>query len=372
MISTRVTPWTPKLLTFIGPSLIGGAAFWFFVAQALNGHVIFNNVALVNLGLFFLLGLICLAVWLGPLLLLPYVAPWRSVRLTAVLIASLPMLTFFPFRPWTWLAGGLVIGFLGWGMESIADDMHNRLSVQPMLSLPRGITFVIFSVIAAVSLLYYQQLRGGQASAADLSNRLIDQTVTLTERALPVVYREYRSGMTVDELIGAQLPTADSILNDIHFADLTNQAQEEQALQQKLKDLGLSPSEAAISLNQGEAELRRQLDAKLSEFRAQTIDQTRQELSQRLGVPIQGQETVHAVLVKVIGKQFDAYVRRYVTFVPVLLALALFFILRFFTSLLQAVVVWFGWLYLRLCRAFKLIQITHQTVPAEKVEWAES
>ncbi len=369
MISARVTPWTPKLLAFLGPSLIGGAAFWFFVAQALKGHVVFNNVALVNIGLFFLLGMFCLAVWLGPLLLIPYVGPWRSVRQTAVLVASLPMLVFFPFQPWTWLAAALVFGFMGWGMESIADDMHNRLSVQPMLSLPRGITFVIFAVITAISLLYYQQLRGSRATADELSNTLVEQTVTLTERALPVVYKEYQPGMTVDELIGAQIPTADSILKDINFNALTDQAQQQQALQQKLKDLGLNPGEVNVNVKQGEAELKRQIDAKLIEFRAQTIDQARQELAERLGIPLQGSDTVHAALVKVVGKQFDAYVRRYVTFVPVLLALALFFILRFFTSLLQAVVVWFGWLYLRLCRAFKLVQITHQTVPAEKVEW---
>ncbi len=369
MISASITPWTPKLLVFIGPSLIGGASFWFFVQQALRGHVVFNEVALLNIGLFFLLGLVCLAVWLGPLLLVPYVSAWRSVRLTAVFITALPMMFFFPFQLWTWAALAALLGLIGWGMEGVADDMHNRLSVQPMLSLPRGITFVMFSVMIAISLLYYQQLRGSNATTNELSNKLIDQTVTLTERALPLAYKDYRPGMTIDELIGAQIPTADSILKDIKFDAFTNKTEQQKALEQKLADLGLDPNSVTVDVRQGEAQVKQQIDAKLQEFRAQTIDQARQELAKRLDIPLQGNETVHAALAQVIGKQFDAYVRRYVTFVPVLLALALFFILRFFTSLLQAVVVWFGWLYLRLIRAFKLIQITHQTVPAERVEW---
>lgn len=370
MISTRITPWTPKLAIFFVPILIGGVAFWFFVQQALRGHVVFNDIALINLGLYLLFGLVCLAIWLGPLLLIPYLAAWRSVRLISAAVAVVPFLFFFPPLIWTVVAAATLFGCLVWGVETIASDMHNRLTVQPMLSLPRGITFVIFSVLVAISLMYYQQLRGSHTTTDDLSNTLIEQTVNITERSFPAIYKEYRPGMTVDELIGAQIPTADSILQDINFNAFSSQTEQQQALEQKLEDLGLDPNLIQVDVKQGEASVRQQIDQKLQEFHKQTVDQAREELSKRLGIALQGSDTVHDALQRVVGKQFDTYVRRYVTFVPVLLALALFFILRFFTSLLQAGVVWFGWLYLRFCRLFKVIQITHQTVPAEKVEWA--
>lgn len=369
MISVRLTPWSSKLFVFFVPSLIGGVAFWFFVQQALRGHVAFNDIAVVNVGIFLLLGLMGLAVWLAPLLLVPYLATWRSVRLTAAVTAALPMFFFFPFQPWAWAAGALLVAMIAWGMESIADDMHNRLTVQPMLSLPRGITFVIFSVIAAISLLYFQQLRGSSATTDELSSRLVDQTVTLSERALPLVYQAYQPGMKVDELIGAELPTADSILKDIQFDGLTTKTEQRRALEQRLQDLGIEGTNATIDTKQTEAQIRQQLDAKLKDFRTQTIDQTRLELATRFGITLQSGDTVHDALRRIIGKQFDTYVRRFVTFVPVLLALALFFVLRFFTSLLQAAVVWFGWVWLKVIRAFKLIQVTHQNVPAERLEW---
>jgi len=369
MISTRVTPWSPKLLAFMVPSVIGGAAFWFFVQQALRGHVIFNEIPVLNVVLYLLMGIIFLAIWLGPLLLIPYVATWRSIRLIAVGVALLPFVFFFPFLLWTWLSVVLMFAGLGWGIESVNNDAHNRLSVQPVTSVSRGASVIIFSVLVAISLMYFQQLRGSSSSADELSDKLIEQTVTITERALPTYYRDYREGMTIDELIGAQIPTADTILRDINFNAFTNQTEQQEAVEQKLEALGLDSSVVQVDVQKGEAQVRAQIDEKLLEFHKQTVDQAREELAKRLDIPLKGSDTVHDALERVIGKQFNTYIRRYVSFVPVLLALALFFILRIFTSLLQACVVWFGWLYFRLCRLFKLIHITHQTVPAEKVEW---
>lgn len=369
MISTRVTPWTAKLLAFIVPSVIGASAFWFFVQQALRGHVIFNEIPLVSVVLYFVMGLFCLAIWLGPMLLIPYVATWRSIRLISVGISLLPFVFFFPLLIWTLVSVLVMFAGLAWGIESVHNDVHNRLSIQPVTSISRGVSVIIFGVLVAISLMYYQQLRGSHTSTEELSNTLIEQTVTITERALPTYYKEYHEGMTIDELIGAQIPTADSILRDINFDAFTNKTEQQQALEQKLENLGLDSSVVTVDVQQGEAQVRQQIDQKLIEFHKQTVDQAREELAQRLDIPLKGSDTVHDTLERVIGKQFDTYVRRYVTFVPVLLALALFFILRIFTSLLQATVVWFGWLYLRLCRLLKLIHITHQTVPAEKLEW---
>lgn len=370
MINPRFSAWNVKLLWFLVPSLIGGTVFWFFVRQALAGHVVFNDVPFLNVTVFFLLGLLCIAIWLGPLLLIPYVAAWRSVRLVSVTLAVVLFVFFFPPLMWTAISVLFMFVCLAWGMESTANDMHNRLAIQPLTSLSRGISYIIFSVLVTISLMYFQQLRASHSSAEELSNSLIEQTVVITERTLPTFYKDYREGMTVDQLIGAQIPTADAILKDINFDAFTSQAQQQQALEEKLQDLGLDPSIISVDVKQGEASVRQQIDAKLMEFHAQTVDQARLELAKRLDIPLEGDDTIHDVLARVVGKQFDTYARRYVSFVPVLLALVLFFVLRVSTSLLQASVVWCGWLYMRLCRLFKLITITHQTVPAEKVEWA--
>lgn len=369
MITSRLTPWSAKLLALLGPSLIGGVVFWYFVQQALRGHVAFTTIALVNIGVFLLVGLLCLALWLSPLLLVSYIGTWRSMRWVSAMVAPIPLMIFFPLQWWTLGAAVILAVTLGWGMAAIADDAHNRLTVRPMHSLPRGITFIIFGMLVAMSVLYYQQLRGSASTAEALSKKLIDQTVTVTERGLPLLYKSYKTGMTVDELIGAQLPTADGILKDINFESLkTNQAQQA-AINDRLSQLGIDSNGVNISTKDTEATIRQELDQQINSLRQQTIDQTRQELSQRFNITIKPNETVHDVLAAIIGLQFNRYVKQYVSFVPVLLALALFFVLRFATSLLQAVVVWGAWLCLKIYRWTNVIKITQQTVPAEKAEW---
>lgn len=369
MITPRVTPWTPKLAYFVVPSLIGGSALWFFVQQALRGHVIFTEVALLSLGLFFIFGLFCLSMWLSPILVVPYIASWRSIRLTVSIAAAVPVLFFFPPSIWTVAAFVLMALGISISVEVIADDIHHRLSVKVLHTLPRGISHVILAFIIVVSLLYYQQIRGSSSTTDELSNRFIDQTVTLSERLLPTVYKAYEPGMTIDELIGAQIPTGDSILKDIRFDAFTNQAEQQRALQQRLEEIGLDAGTVTVDVAQSEAQVRQDIDDALLTFRRQTIDQAREELATRLNVPVQGSDTVHETLIHVVGRQFDTYVRRWVTFMPMLLGVALFFALRVFTSLFQAVVVWCAWLFVRLYRATKILKVTQQTVPAEKVEW---
>jgi hypothetical protein len=369
MISTRITPWSPKLLALVVPSSVGGFVFWYYVQQALRGHVAFTTIAVVNIGIFFFVGLLCLVCWLSPLLLVAYVGRWRSLRWAAAAVAVIPMTPWFPWQLWTGLAMLLVLLGLGLAIESIAEDAQNRLTVQPMYSLPRGISFAIFTVLAAISLLYYQQLRHDTSTADALSQKLMDQTVTVVERGLPLIYKQYTSGMTVDQLIGAQMPTAEGILQDIRFSSLQSTQQQQAALNDRLSQLGLDPNSITISNKESEAALRKQIDDQIASFRQQTIDQTRQELSKRFDITITPNESVHNLLVAIIGRQFNRYVRQYVIFVPALLALALFFVLRFATSLLQAVVVWGGWLLMKIYRATHILYISQKTVPAEHVDW---
>lgn len=369
MINTRLTPWSLKVLALLGPSIVGGVVFWYYVEQALRGHVAFTTIAAFNIGIFFLVGLFFLSLWLSPLLLVPYIGTWKSPRFVSAAIAPIPLLFIFPLQLLTVAAIVVIALTLMAGMAAIGDDVHNRLKVQPLFSLPRGISYVIFGVLVAVSLLYYQQLRGNASTTEALSQKLIDQTVTVVERGLPLIYKSYKPGMTVDELIGAQLPTADGILRDINFSSLNTGQAQQTALNDRLSQLGIEAPNVAISQKETEASIRQQLDQQLMTLRQQTIDQTRQELSQRFNIAIKPNESMHDVLAAIVGMQFNRYVRRYVTLVPALLALALFFVLRFSTSVLQAVVVWGGWLGMKVLRLTKMVQVKHQTVPAEIVEW---
>jgi len=98
-------------------------------------------------------------------------------------------------------------------------------------------------------------------------------------------------------------------------------------------------------------------------------EQVRTNLSDQFSVPILGEDKVHVVLVRVVNRQFERYIKKYVEFVPWLLALALFFVLRIFSSVFLFATAWIGWLMYRLYRSLHIFEINHVTVPAESLDW---
>ncbi len=367
-MNAEQSPWTGKLLAFALPSVVGSALSWFLVQQALRGHVNFTALPWLTALLFSLFGLAALALWISPILLLNYLSP-RIVRYSVAVVITIPMLVFFPMHIWTWVAVTVMVIGIGWGNELMANRVHDQLSIKPQRTFPTAVPMIVLCILLAISVLYYQQIRAGRETADELSQHLIDQTTTLTEKAMPLIYKNYSSDMTVDELLGAQLPTADSIFSDIQFDSLNTQTQKQQALEQKLVAIGLTPSEVNIDLKKNEADIRRQIDERIAQYRKQTIDQARKELGARFNVVLKGDETMHKVLTDIVGRQYNQHFQRYATVVPIVLAAALFFLLRIGTSLFQAIIVWGGWLFLKIYRWLRVLTITHQTVPAEKMEW---
>lgn len=369
MISTKLHPWTPKLLWLIVPSLAGASLWWFAVARVLQGRMALNSAAVPLLAGFIVFGLLGIGLWLGSFNLMAYLLPRRLARLALALVAAWPMVIFFPPKPWT-IIGALLLWLGLWlGIERVGGDAQSRLSVQPRRSLGAALPATVTVIILAVSLLYYQQLLGSTRTSDELSTRLSGQTVSLAERFLGNAFKEYRPDMTVDEVIGLQVPSAAELLKDLNF-DTLNQAELQEKLSDALSSIeGFDPASFRLDPAANRSELERQLDAKLNETRRQLSTEVRQNLSDQFGVPISGNDLVHDVLVRIVNRQFERYVRNYVQFVPWLLVLALFFILRIFSSLFLWSASIIGWLVYRLYRSLHLIEVQHETVPAEVLNW---
>ncbi|MBI2984399.1 MAG: hypothetical protein HYY50_02135 [Candidatus Kerfeldbacteria bacterium] len=369
-ISTNLHPWTAKLLWFLLPSLLGASVWWYVVSQTLQGRVAFTSAGLTTLLTFIVFGLFSFGLWVSGLGLSTYLANWRIVRFVSAGIVSLPLMAFFPPQP---LTVGLAVGLwlvLWWGAERFATDAHSRLQLKPHLSSGWAFPTVIVLVMVVVSLLYYQQLRGATRTASELSARLASQTVGLLERFIPLLTKEYRPDMTVDEVIGLQIPTAAELLKDIQF-DALNQTELEERLRQTLASVeGFDAQQFSLGPTANQTDLERQLETQLEQARRQLSEQVRQSLSSQFGVPISGQATAHDVLTDIVNHQFNRYLSRYVTVIPWLLAVALFFILRVFSGLFLIATTWLGWLLFWLYRHLHIIHLTHETVPAERVEWS--
>ena len=366
MITIKLHPWTPKLLYLVLPSLAGATLWWYIVAQTLRGQVAFNLASLGAVIGFIVIGLLSLGLWMGTVGLLAFVQHnWLSLGALS-LVASAPLLFWFPLQPWTWLGLGLLWLGLWWGLKRASADAQNRLTVRPQLLLGTALSVSVMAMIVVTSLMYYQQLRGTTKTASELSARLSDQTVSLVERFLPTFYKDYQPDQTVDELINAQFPSVDDIMKDLPAAVGADQIKK---IEQRLSDKNLDPAQFNLDPTATTNQLRIALATQLEKQKADQIANVRQELSDQLKVPIRGDETVHQIVQDLISKNFDKYAANYVTIIPWLLAVALFLVLRIFNGLFVLVVTWCGWGIYRLLRLLHIVQITHQTVPAETLEW---
>lgn len=368
MIASHTNPWRPRLLWLLIPGLIGSAAWWWAVNQIMHGHVpLSQSNWLLGLGVI-VTSLLGFSFWLGGLGLLAYLSDSRWVRGVMVLISIVPMAFFFPLHMLWGLAFVLTIGGVWWGIEQAADDSRERLNLKPRPTLSQAATMAITSVLLAVSVLYYQQLRGGISDTQLLANKLVDQSVTIAEKILPLVYHGYNAKQTVDEFLGTQLPDASTILQQINFSSLPS-GQAQAALDTKLQDLGLDPKSLNLNVKSDQAALTQQLNTSLSSFRQDTIVQARQKLSEQLGIPLRGDEPLHEVLVSFMNQQFSSYVRRYAQVIPPLLALGIFLLLKALSGVLQLGYVAFGFGLFHLFRFLNIVTVEVETLPVQRLRW---
>lgn len=371
MIDQVRSPWNPRLLWFLLPSLLGGAIWWYVVAQTLQGRLAFTTAGLPTLLVFVIFGVFSFGLWLGALVVGGYPTQSRSIRFVLAGIASLPLLAFFPITMITLGVTFFIWLLLWWASERFVEDAQSRLHVKPHLSAGWAMPVIVTLIMIGVSMLYYQRLQSSSSTPDELGKRLSGQAVEVVERFLPTFIKGYEPDMTVDEVFGLSIPTADVLLQDIHFNQLTNADQREAALRSELERQGIDPNSITLDFNQQQQELESALEQQLEASRLDIARSLQDQLSEQLQVPITGTEPFHDFLVSLVNRQYERYVSNYVAFVPWLLALGLFFILKILTGAFLFVTTWVGWLLVWLYRHLHIIHIAHENVPSEKLEWGK-
>ncbi len=367
---TGRSPWTAKVLWLIIPAIGGAMLWWWSVNQFISGRINLSTNAFANVSVPVVLGLLGLGLWLGSTSVTAFLATWRSLRVVVAMVAALPLAIFFSPTLWTGAAVVVTAVSLFWSGEQSFGDIRNRLTVQPLQTLNQNLAVALTGAMVAVAILSYQQVTANRTTPNETTKHLAGQMVNLAEPFLPSIYHGYRPDMTVDELISSQLPDADKILQDINFDQLSNQAAQQQAVNQKIQDLGLDPKEFHVDVRQGTAALRQHLTDQLNRFREDAVIQAREELSKRFGIPLAGDEHVHDALTDYVNQQLSTSFGKYTSFLPLLLAVGVFLLLRVFSFLYTWIIVGWGWLWISCLRWFKVVKIVTTTVPAQHLEWS--
>lgn len=369
MIPTAASPWTPRLLWLAIPQLIGATAWWYIASRAVTGKISFAENPAVLLITAAAFGVIGLGWWIGTMLFGAVLLPQRKWRLASAVLSSLPLWFFLPMTLWTGAAWLILLLGLGLGVEQAFEHAHNSLIIRTRQVIGASLGVPLLAILLSTSLLYYQHLRTTTATPDILATRVVDQSATTVERALPSIQSGYRIGMTVDELLGLFIPTADDLLKDIDSPNGRLNQQQQAEVRRQLAERGIPVEDLQLDFSQTEDQLRLAIDGQIQQFRAEIISNLRTELSRTLRVEVQSDQSVHSALQQYFSRQFDRYIRDYVNWLPPLLALALFFTLRLIGIIFQWGIILSGWLWYRILRLSRVLGVVHETVPAERLTW---
>ncbi len=361
--------WTPRLLWLWVPQLLGATLWWYLVDRVLNDRVSFVSDSGLLILAVVVLGVLGLGWWIGTMLFGAALMPARTWRWLSALVSSLAIWFFLPLQLWTGLAWVVLLAGLVVGIEQAFDHAHNSLLVRTRQVIGISLGFPLLMLMIATSLLYYQQLRTSTDTPDVLASNVVDQSATTVERFLPRVRSDYRIGMTVDELLGLFIPEAGDVLDDITSDGGQLSSDEQARLREQLAERGVPIEDLQLDYSQTEEQLRVALDQQIDQFRSEIVANLREELSTTLQIELQGDDAVQAVLQTYFGRQFDRYVRDYLTWLPPLLALALFFTLRLVSIIFQWAIIMIGWIWSKILRWTNVIGIIHETVPAERLSW---
>lgn len=367
MTWSKLWPAHHRLLWVLVPNVIAGMAWWYFAARLLTGHVGLPGGTLVDLVTIIVIGFITFGLWIGTVLIIGHLTNEGVVQWVCALIATLPMIVFFPAQPLSWLAFGLVIIGIGLGIQNVSADVHERMRFLPYQSLSQGLSRALILLMLAISVLYFQELQT-KNNDTTTQTKIANQVVIVSERILPRVYRNYQPSMTIDIFLGSQLPTADTILTDFTIGQGSTE-ELQQRLDQKLTEAGAGSAAVKIRPRESMASLRTELTKQLASIQDDSLGQARSELASRLKIPLRGDETLHEALLASIDHQLTVSVNRFRGVIPPVISVVLFLALRVFSWLFMLTGTSLGWLWVKVLRTAHVIEILPTRVKGERVRW---
>ena len=365
-----VSPATPKhrdlrseLLWLIVPSILFANAFWYITAQIFNG---LSRVGAAEILWRVATLLLSFGLMLGIALLVPYLVSHHWLVGLIMLLTGLNVLWYLPL---TWLTGLMVVAVTGglWlSAVTVGRDLRDRIKINIHGTLVRNTSWAVLGVMLAVTLAQYQVIDRALGPNKSV-DQLVTRTVAAVEKILPRFVKNYQPDMSLAELVGAEMPTADKIMANLKL-DSKLTTSDQTKLQQQLKDQGIeNPNLPALGASA--AQVRQAIDAELAKFQAQASSEMLTGLSDQLHVKLGTEKTTHDIITAILRQKLSPAALRFTAFIPPLVAVALFLLLRLFSPIFEILVVVSGWLWYRLLRLARVFNIRIETVEAERLIW---
>ncbi|MFH1235596.1 MAG: hypothetical protein V1685_01505 [Parcubacteria group bacterium] len=260
----------------------------------------------------------------------------RQLLFLAVLIIA--AMTHFIFFPFAWAniiaALSMTFAFTVW-KQNIRADLKSRITFIVGRVMMVGMGTAVSIVFVAVSFTYYGYLTADTGSDRFVEG-FVDTMVDSANKALPNYVSYYDPEMTLDEFIlesttsSEEVPVipTDSIVGD--------------ALRQ-----GIENAQGAI------------------------LAEARSEFLATFGIEASGDEKMAVIVEKIVHSRVDSIISPYKTFLPAILALSLFFVLKIFGFILKPLIQTFSYFLYKLLLLVGFVKVEKVITEKERVTLAE-
>ena len=189
-------------------------------------------------------------------------------------------------------------------------------------------------------------------------NILLKPLTGLIESRLPL----YRPEMTVDEMLTMFSLSETGLLT----------LEESPEIYRIIQSKGLSITTADLDKLLEDPEINNLIYEEIKE-RTKKLSQTerlkqRKEYSEKLGIDIEGNETLNVLLYKLANSQLNNISTKYKRYIPITLAVGLFFVLRLLSLFLVPLIALISWLIIKALILVKFVRVSVKKIDMECIE----
>ncbi|MFH1207525.1 MAG: hypothetical protein V1668_02875 [Patescibacteria group bacterium] len=313
-------------------AVAGSALFWYAWSRILQQGLDFHFGAKSAVAVVSTLLAFCLMFVFFALVNVMVRNFWAALMIVAA--SGFTLFGFFRVNIWT-LLGALVVMF-GWiyWRRQVRLESKNQLKFSPQRAAAAGLSTTITILLLAVSLCYYSFLVQRTDSEAEFAERIIDGGARAVQNILDMYYRDKFS---------AHMPL------DTFIANVGN----------------LTAEKADIKT--GQVELDRVITRGVDQAEAEAVAIARDEFLDTFKIQATGDEEMQSVVRKLVRHNTDRYLGEYMKFIPGLLALSIFFLLKIFTFVYRELIKSLSFLAFTILVWVKFLHMKKVQIEAEKI-----
>lgn len=351
------------------------ATFFFFVVQQSFTTSLLGEGSFVTLIARIVLPMILFSAFLGAVGVHGMIIPGRINRYAMIALASLSMFLFFQPSLWSFFAFVLfALGLIGYHY-SVQADTASRINAIPLYTIAAGLGNIILVLIASVSLLYYSTYATRPYALDNVRTTLRDSIVSTTLTTVENRVPGFDESMTVDQVIANLLAgrISANLLPDFSGTDVqSDPAYQEQIDQLKetlrqQSDNQITPEQLDAAVKDQQSQVYAVATSQLSDLERQLIDQVRNDISDSLGIELQGDETIKSALQKITDRKVITIVEPYLHYAPIVFSASLFLLMYIFSFLYRYLTRGFGLLWYGVLRLIHFFKLREETIKTKRI-----